>query len=504
MLDLIALSHRLRFTEARVLCIGDVMLDTFVYGESDRLSPEAPIPVVRVQREQNMPGGAGNVARNVASMGAKGTLIGVVGEDEAARTLDVAIDVQPGVRRHLVRCQGRTTTVKTRFVVMSQQLLRADREVTTPIDAPTVDKVLTAYDAELPQADIVVISDYAKGTLSVEVLRYVIDRARERDTPVIVDPKSKDFSRYRGATLIMPNATELADATGLPCHGTDDAARAAEKLRGCGIDNILVTRAAQGMTLVSLDGPPIHLEARTRETHEVSGAGDTVAATMAVALASGFDLEEAATLANIAAGIVVGKIGTATVYLQDLSEELHKADMMTLGAEIVTAEQVAERVAQWHAAGLKVGFTNGCFDLIHPGHISLLQQARAACDRLIVGLNTDDSTRRLKGPKRPIQSETARSVVLASLAMVDLVVPFDEDTPIRLIEAIRPDVLVKGADYAEHEVVGADLVMGYGGVVILAKLKEEFSTTITIQEVVESDALRSGHSPAPPTHEAPN
>jgi D-beta-D-heptose 7-phosphate kinase/D-beta-D-heptose 1-phosphate adenosyltransferase len=296
--------------------------------------------------------------------------------------------------------------------------------------------------------------------------------------------------------VILPNTAEICAAMRMSCKDDDEAGAVASAARKCGIDNVLLTRSARGMTLASKRGKVTHLPARAREIHDVSGAGDTVVAAVAVGLAAGLKLEDAAQVANIAGGVVVGKVGTAAVYHEDLADAVQRADMMSLRAEIATREQAVDHVARWRSQGLKVGFTNGCFDLIHPGHISLLTQAKKACDRLIVGLNTDDSTRRLKGSSRPVQNETARSVVLASLAAVDLVVSFDEDTPIRLIEAIRPDVLVKGADYAEHEVVGAELVTSYGGEVVLAKLKKGFSTTLTIAGVVEPEAAKPGASKA--------
>jgi D-beta-D-heptose 7-phosphate kinase/D-beta-D-heptose 1-phosphate adenosyltransferase len=486
--ELATLGHRIGdFVRARVLCLGDVMLDEFVYGEARRLSPEAPIPVVQIQRRESMPGGAGNLVRNVCTLGAVGTLIGIVGRDEAATELRRLVDEQDRLRAHLVPCERRTT-LKTRYVVGGQQMLRADVEDRAPVDGELARRVLAIYESELEHADIVVLSDYAKGLLSDEVLRAAIEMARARERMVIADPKSPDLSRYRGVALLLPNAAELAAATGLPCGTNDEATTAARAAQQrFGVSGILVTRSRQGMTLVPSDGAPaVHLAARAREVHDVSGAGDTVAATVAVALAAGLGLREAAQLANVAAGLVVAKVGTAVVYPRDLIAEIHQADVVSLSAEIVTANQAVEIVALWRAQGLRIGFTNGCFDLIHPGHVSLLSQARSACDRLIVGLNTDASARRLKGPTRPIQGETARSIVLASLAPVDLVILFDEDTPLALIERVRPDVLIKGADYSLEQVVGADLVKSYGGQVMLAHLEEGHSTTGTIERAGKS------------------
>jgi D-beta-D-heptose 7-phosphate kinase/D-beta-D-heptose 1-phosphate adenosyltransferase len=438
-----------------------------------------------------MPGGAGNVARNVTTLGATAVLIGVVGDDAAATQLGDEIAGQPRVEAHLVRCPERMTTVKTRFVVSGQQLLRADWESVMPVEGESAEQVLAAYHAELKRSDIVVLSDYGKGLLCDAVLRPVIELARSHGKPVIVDPKSKDFARYRGATLLMPNAMELTAATGMPCDNDDEAAAAAAVAGSACAGNILVTRSMHGMSLVTCEDKAFHFPAQAREIYDVSGAGDTVAATMGVALGSGCELEIAARLANIAAGIAVGKVGTAAVYRQDLIDWIQSVQVSTLSAEIVSRERAEEQAGKWRARGLRIGFTNGCFDLIHPGHVSLLTQAKAACDRLVVGLNTDASTKRLKGTSRPIQNETARSIVLASLIAVDLVVLFDEDTPIKLIEAFRPDVLVKGADYTKDQVVGADLVTGYGGEVILAKMEQGHSTTRMIAEVDET-RQRSG------------
>jgi len=486
MTDLNTLRHRVRqFVKARVLVLGDVMLDEFVYGDAARLSPEAPIPVLAVKRRKLMPGGAGNLVRNVTTLRALGTLIGLVGKDEMAGVLRKHFEDQDRLRAHLVPCADRMTTVKTRFVVDGQQMLRADVENTGPVDGELAQRVLAIYESELEHTDLVVLSDYAKGLLSSDaILRPAIEMALKKGLTVIADPKTRDFSRYRGVQLLMPNASELRSATGMPCGTAQEAVDAARHaLDQAGVENMLVTRSSQGMSFVPATGDAVHLSARARDVHDVSGAGDTVAATIAVALASGWTMDDAARLANVAAGIVVGKVGTATVYPRDLVAEIQQLDMETVSGEIVTLNEAIEVADRWRSQGLRVGFTNGCFDLIHPGHVSLLNQAKAACDRLIVGLNSDASARRLKGPSRPVQTQTARSIVLASLAPVDLVTVFDEDTPLQLIEQVKPDVLVKGADYTKDQVVGADLVTSHGGEVVLAKLEEGHSTTGTIARV---------------------
>jgi len=469
------------FASARVLCLGDVMLDRYVYGEVERISPEAPIPVFRIARETTMAGGAGNVARNIAALGARTRLVGVAGNDPEGAELRALLAAEPGVAPAILIDEGRPTTVKTRYVAARQQMLRADRESSQPIAERVRSAMVNLVRQELAEYGVLVLSDYGKGVLSGETLRGVIATARGYARPVIVDPKGPDFTRYRGASLVTPNRRELAAATGMPVDGDAAILAAARKVQdSCGIENVLVTRGESGVTLVLGRGEGLHIPAKPRAVFDLSGAGDTVAATMAVACAAGVPWAEAARLANAAGGIVVGKPGTAVARGDELVAALHAQDLMTGEDKIATLPSALDRIAGWRESGLKVGFTNGCFDLIHPGHVSLLAQARAACDRLVVGLNSDASVGRLKGEGRPIQSEAARAQVLASLKAVDLVVIFGEETPVRLIEAIRPDVLVKGADYRRDQVVGGDIVESYGGRVLLAEILPGHSTTATL------------------------
>ncbi|MBF0093804.1 MAG: D-glycero-beta-D-manno-heptose-7-phosphate kinase [Alphaproteobacteria bacterium] len=467
--------------DTRVLCVGDVMLDRFVYGDAERISPEAPIPVLRIVRKDTMLGGAGNVVRNMVALGARPAFLSVRGDDPEGRELAALLAEQQTVDAHLVAEPHRQTTVKTRYFAAGQQLLRADRETAAPLGPAASDEIVERGRRLLDHVTVVVLSDYGKGALTPEVVARLIEAARDRGLPVIVDPKGSDYARYRGATLLTPNRRELAEATHMPA-GTDgqvvDAAR--HLLRTCGVEAVLATRSQDGMTLVHSSGEVHHLPAEAREVFDVSGAGDTVVATLATALAAGVPLTEAAKLANAAAGVVVGKVGTAVITAADLVAALHHQDVLSGESKVDTLDAAADRVARWRRHGLKIGFTNGCFDLLHPGHISLLVQARATCDRLVVGLNSDASVSRLKGPERPVQSEAGRALVLASLVTVDLVVIFGEDTPIRLIETLRPDVLVKGADYTEETVVGAGLVRSYGGRVVLADLAAGHSTTAII------------------------
>jgi D-beta-D-heptose 7-phosphate kinase/D-beta-D-heptose 1-phosphate adenosyltransferase len=464
----------------RVLVVGDIMLDRFVHGDVRRISPEAPVPVLRVAQQSDVPGGAGNVARNVAALGATAILVAVVGDDAEGAGLIDLVGSTRGIEPHLVVAPGQPTSLKTRYMAGGQQMLRADRETTAPIDDALATAVLDRAEAALAACDAVVLSDYAKGVLGADLTARLLAAAARASRPVVVDPKATDLSRYRGAAVLTPNRGELAKSAGHALDGDDavvDAARVA--LRQIGGRAVLVTRGAEGMTLVTAEDA-VHLPARSREVFDVAGAGDTVIAAFAAALGAGSDLVAAARLANAAAGIVVGKIGTAVVHPDELRHALDAAD----AAKVVGLDAARDRVALWRRRGERVVFTNGCFDLLHPGHVSLLDQARAAGDRLVVGLNADASVTRLKGAGRPVQGEEARARVLASLTAVDLVVIFAEDTPLALLEALRPDVLVKGADYRRDQVVGADQVESWGGRVVLADIMPGHSTTATIARLV--------------------
>jgi D-beta-D-heptose 7-phosphate kinase/D-beta-D-heptose 1-phosphate adenosyltransferase len=472
-------------TDARVLVLGDVMLDRYVSGNATRLSPEAPIPVLRPSGRRVTLGGAANVALNVATLGGQASLVGVVGDDPEGAELERLLDLS-GIDSRLVVAGGRPTTAKTRFMAGTHQLLRLDEEVTAEVDPATADRVLEAFDEMLLKADIVVLSDYAKGVLSDRVLSGTLARAQARGRVVVADPKRPDFAAYRGATLLTPNEHEVRRATRIDTGDDAEAVRAGRQaLDDTGCQAVVVTRSAKGLTLVRRDEPALHLPTRAREVADVSGAGDTLVAALAAALGAGAALPEAAMLANITAGISVGKPGTATVTREELLGVIHLEELAATDRKIVERAEAAQRTAAWRAQGLRVGFANGCFDLIHPGHVWLLRQARSCCDRLVVALNTDASVKRLKGPTRPLQNETARATVMASLAPADLVVLFDEDTPLGLIQALRPDVLVKGADYRLDQVVGADLVQSWGGKVLLVDLQAGHSTTGTIRRMVK-------------------
>jgi D-beta-D-heptose 7-phosphate kinase/D-beta-D-heptose 1-phosphate adenosyltransferase len=469
-----------------VLCIGDLMLDDFVYGEVSRISPEAPTPVLAVARSEIEIGGAGNVARNIGALGARCIFIGLIGKDDAARTLSEAFAKLSGsVIPHLVIETGRHTTRKVRFVSEhhSAHLIRADWETARPATVVSETAVIAHAEAALPHCGAVVLSDYAKGALTPRVIRAIIDGARKLGKPVVVDPKSHDYSIYRGATLITPNRQELGTAVHRPVASEAEIAKAAAELaRIVDSEAVLVTRSEEGMTLHVAGHAPFHVPAYPVKVRDVSGAGDTVAAVMAILLAMKAPFDAAMRAANAAAAVVVGKRGTATVTLTELRHRILPAASLAPEDKIVFDWGVLdERLREWRRHGLRIGFTNGCFDLLHRGHVKLLAEARAACDRLVVGLNSDASTARLKGKGRPINPAEGRAEVLAALEAVDLVVVFDEDTPLELIKQVRPAVLVKGADYTRNEVVGREVVESTGGDVILVDLVPGHSTTAMVE-----------------------
>jgi len=465
------------FKNARVLVVGDVMLDRFVYARVSRISPEAPVPVLSITREAASLGGAGDVARNIASLGGRATLIGGRGEDAAGDHMAELLAREARIDDALVVLEDARTTEKIRYIADQQQVMRADRE------APWPDRVneiaLAAAREAVPHHDVLVISDYAKGFLPPGLIGDLIMLARSHGKPVIVDPKGAEFARYDGATVITPNRNEAGLASDMDTGSDAAVAAAARKLLDTlpALGAVLVTRGPAGLSLAERGQEIVHVPSRARDVFDVSGAGDTVVAALALSLAAGSDLQSAARLANVAAGIAVTRVGTAAVIAGEIAAELQVRQMESVEKKIVPLERALEWLALWRAEGRKIGFTNGCFDLVHPGHISLLSQARAACDRLVVGLNADASVRRLKGDGRPVQDEMARAIVLASLAAVDLVVIFHDDTPDHLIRQLRPDILVKGADYKRENIVGADFVASYGGEVMLADLVPDRSTS---------------------------
>jgi D-beta-D-heptose 7-phosphate kinase/D-beta-D-heptose 1-phosphate adenosyltransferase len=468
-----------------VLCVGDVMLDRFVYGDVARVSPEAPTVVLAATREETAPGGAANVALNLASLGARATLIGVVGSDEPGRALVALLEKHALIDARLVRDGGRPTTTKMRFVSehYSTHLLRTDWEDVRAVGPASADEVLTRAAAALPACGALVLSDYGKGVLTPTLIEELIAAAQRANKPVVVDPKGNDYVVYRGATVITPNRGELARALNREVRTADEVAKgAAELCERAGVEALLVTRSEEGMTLAARGHDAVHIPAFPVKVRDVSGAGDTVVATVAAMLSMGADLEAAARAANAAGAVAVGKRGTATASFSELRSMLLPPALRAYEEKIALDPTLLdERLAEWRRAGLRIGFTNGCFDLLHPGHLKVLAEARAACDRLVVGLNSDASTRRLKGDGRPIQDELSRAQLLAALEAVDLVAIFAEDTPVELIRRVRPQVLVKGGDYTKEQVVGREIVEAAGGEVLIVETLPERSTTRLVE-----------------------
>lgn len=468
------------FQSARVLVAGDVMLDRYWHGSTSRISPEAPVPVVRVEEAEERPGGAGNVALNIAALGAQVSLLAVTGADEAARTLADVLGAA-GVRCLFQEAAGMATVTKLRVLSRHQQLIRLDFEGAIP--GFEADNLVAPFDQALAEADVVVLSDYGKGTLGA--VHALIQAARVAKVPVLVDPKRRDFSAYRGATLVTPNLGEFEAVVG-HCRDQEElVAKGTALMARHELDGLLITRGEQGMSLLRRDAAALHLPAKAREVYDVTGAGDTVISALAAALAAGEDLVQATAIANLAAGIVVGKLGTATVSAPELRRALQQYS--ALGRGVVSEAQLLAAVEQARGCGETLVMTNGCFDILHAGHVAYLQEARRLGDRLIVAVNDDDSVRRLKGTTRPINSLDHRMAVLAALQCVDWVVPFGEDTPERLICRVGPNILAKGGDYRPEQVAGHDCVTAGGGKVVILAYREGHSTTNIIEQCRKDD-----------------
>jgi D-beta-D-heptose 7-phosphate kinase/D-beta-D-heptose 1-phosphate adenosyltransferase len=488
------------FTGCRVMVVGDLMLDKYLSGSVERLSPEAPVPVLLRETERAVLGGAANVCANIAALGAEVAAIGVVGDDEAGATLQDLLNAYPQIDAdRLITDPHRPTTCKIRVMSGVHQMVRIDAESRAGVAAEVEEAVISAIKDKLSSADVVVVSDYAKGLCSDRIISMVIEIAAETGKASIIDPKRRDFTIYRNATLIKPNRRELTDATGLPCETDQQAETAAFAAIAQTNSAILLTRSEHGMSYFERNKKPLHLKTAAQDVFDVSGAGDTVLALAALGMAARLPASELMRLANAAAGLVVSKIGTAVVSARELDEALeaesHESEP-NKGASVGLDEAVRRR-EEWRKRGLRVGFTNGCYDLLHPGHVALLKSAAAECDRFIVAINSDQSVRRLKGPSRPVQDERSRASVVGALGAVDLVVVFDEETPAETIAALKPDLLVKGADWTMEQVVGADIVHAAGGRVLLVPLIRGHSTTSLIHRVVElEEGRRPGTSQA--------
>lgn len=473
-----------RFDLAKVLVIGDMMLDRYWHGATTRISPEAPVPVVKVGQIEDRPGGAGNVALNVATLGAPVWVIGATGDDEAADALQTRLE-SVGIYCDFARLPGVPTITKLRVVSQNQQLIRLDHEDEFAGLSPDV--IEEKASQLMKNVGALVLSDYNKGTL--QGCQQLILLARTHNIPVLVDPKGCSFERYRGASVITPNLKEFETVVG-PCRSEKELVQKGQELMTeLELGALLITRSEHGMTLLRVAEPEVHFPAKAREVFDVTGAGDTVISVLAAALAAGTPLPQAAALANIAAGIVVAKLGTASVSMPELRREMNRQ----LGAErgAVTREQLLLAVADARAHGEKIVFTNGCFDILHAGHVGYLEDARKQGDRLVLAINGDASVTRLKGEGRPINPVDRRMAVLAGLEAVDWVVSFDEDTPEDLIRAIKPEVLVKGGDYTLEEVVGAPIVQGYGGEVKVLSFLDNCSTTAIVDKIRDADEAQT-------------
>ncbi len=492
-----------------VLVVGDIMLDRFVYGKVERISPESPVPVLSVTRENIMLGGAGNTLANLINLNCTGRVLSIIGNDDEGRVLKDLAQKSGVDSDGLIEVDDRTTIVKTRFLAGHQQLLRTDFERIQPINDDIMERLLARAESILPDVQAMILSDYGKGLMTPAFIKVLIDAAQKHNVPVLVDPKGTDYSIYAGADAVTPNKKELSEATGGMAVDTDDEViKAARTLMDeSGIKAVIATRSQDGMSVIQGQGAePVHIRSASDiEVFDVSGAGDTVIATIAATLAAGGDLVKAASISNVAGSIVVSKVGTAPIRSEELLETLKhhdsETDIVVAGesnrpkiervrqAPVLDWSEGVEEVKRWKARGLKVGFTNGCFDILHYGHVTYLNDARQKCDRLIVGLNSDSSVRVLKGAERPVHDEQSRARVLSALGSVDMVVLFgaekqgDDNTACALLEQIQPDVYFKGGDYTVDQIPEAPTVMRSGGVVDVMPVYDGHSTTSSIEKM---------------------
>ena len=470
------------FANCTVLVIGDVMLDRYFWGDVARISPEAPVPVVKIRKKTLALGGAGNVAMNLKGLNCKQILLGVKGNDPNGMFLSEVLEKE-GVRNHLITVKNHPTTTKTRILGQNQQLLRLDEENSIEIPTKILKELLASFDRALPEVDVVIISDYGKGIFRFDSAQYIIKRCRSKNVPIFIDPKGVSWDRYSGATCITPNTAELNLVA--PFSGDNDSmlgSQAKKVIAKYNLEFLLVTRGPKGMSLFGNGRPAIHLAAQAREVYDVSGAGDTVIASLSAGFGSGLEMPEAAALANIAAGIVVGKVGTQPILESELKQALWGGSLYGVN-KIVSKDQALDMITDWQRSGQRIVFTNGCFDILHIGHIKLLHAAADEGDKLIVGLNSDSSVRKLKGDSRPIVPESERAAILSSIKGVDLVVFFHEETPLELIRSFKPDVIVKGGDYTPDKVIGHEIVEQHGGKVVIVPLVDGVSTTKIIQSI---------------------
>lgn len=471
-------------SDTKLLVIGDLLLDNYIWGKTTRISPEAPVPVVEVEREELRLGGAGNVVNNLLALGCRVAVASVIGDDDDGRKLLELLELQGVDVTGVLQAGLRTTSRKSRVLASQQQILRIDCESTSEISSVEQEKLLDYVKKQLPDVGAVLLSDYLKGVLVPGLLQQIIELCRAAGTPVIVDPKGADFSRYRGATLLTPNRREAEIATGTVIHDQPSLLQVGDALlQEQQLDALVLTRSEEGMSLFTINGVE-HLPTEAHEVFDVSGAGDTVVALIGAALAVGEELRDAVQLANLAAGIVVGKLGASTVTVAELLKSYTRQQSLNDG-KILPRKQLTSHLDILRATGKKIVFTNGCFDLLHAGHVKYLQQARQLGDLLVLGLNSDNSIRRLKGEKRPLLEQTERAQILAALDCIDYLVVFGEDTPLELLQSVRPDILVKGGDYRPDEVVGKELVESYGGRVELIEFVDGKSTTNIVERILQ-------------------
>ncbi len=484
--------------KASILLVGDIMLDKFIYGAVNRISPEGPIPVLTVNREDHMLGGAGNVLANLCALGAKSHIISTLGNDLDGQAIIEKIEEIQGSSQNFFHDANRPTSVKTRYLAQNQQLLRVDHEKNHPIEQELSEEILSYIRTIIKKYDVLVLSDYGKGLLSNDFIAEIIELANQNDIPVVVDPKGTDFSIYKSATLVTPNKKELSEATSNMSVASDMEVTVAGQalIKQSGIQNVIATRSEDGMSVICSDEAgnflePVHLPTRALEVFDVSGAGDTVVAMIAVALAAGCDYVEAAELANVAGGLAVAKVGTAIVPLDEVlaaKDENAKTSKSHIAPIYNDSKRAAEQVRKWQEKGHKVGFTNGCFDILHHGHVNYLNDAKSRCDKLIIALNHDQSVRLLKGDSRPVNDEMARANVIGALGTVDMVVFFgaqeqgQDNTPCGVIDVLKPDVFMKGGDYTIDQLPEAKIVQSYNGVVDIMPLYEGYSTTNIIEK----------------------
>jgi D-beta-D-heptose 7-phosphate kinase/D-beta-D-heptose 1-phosphate adenosyltransferase len=481
-----------RLPRARVVLVGDLMLDRYLYGNAERLSPEAPVPVLHFQREELRLGGAGGVAANLATLGADVRVVGVVGRDDAGKHVREHLHAFGASADSLVEAEDRPTVSKVRLVGLAQhrhpqQMMRLDFEEHGPLPADLAARVVERIEVELPDADLLLLEDYNKGVLAPEVCARVMASAKRRGVAVLIDPANiPDYARYHGATALKLNRIETARATGLPVNNPDEYDAAATLLLDrLALEAVVITLDKSGAYLATRDGERRWLKTRPRQVYDVTGAGDMVLAMLAMARAAGATWVEAVSLANVAGGLEVEKFGSVPIKPEEIIQELLSEVREHLGKER-TLEQLLPELQRHRATGKRIVFTNGCFDVMHLGHAKYFQFAKQQGDLLVVGVNTDQSIRKLKGEKRPVTPEADRVGLLEEMQSIDYLVRFNEDTPMRLIEAIRPDVLVKGADYRKEQVVGWELVESYGGRIALAPLIDGRSTSAVIQKILEA------------------